>query len=249
MKEQKSKLQCPAIKSVVILKKKQQSFKHEQKSAALKSVFGWNTTKAPPYMYHTYSAIFCFSSISQSLKHEQEKIFDAMGILKSLSKSFTQVTQIKTLIISLLAQNSYIAGCMVCANVSVALSIYICCFPVSITWAYFASLSARCTIWGPLGLSCMSFPSIRSESFTLGCRYLGSTYRQLGVHLSVCVQALTRTFYDVHLHSAEPSLGLGRPKWWRLQLQQHPACCRRAPLSNDHGSSQAKLPLYSRLYS
>ena len=172
-----------------------------------------------------------------------------MGILESLSKSFTQVTQIKTLIISLLAQNSYIAGCMVCANVSVALRIYICCFPVSITWAYFASLSARRTIWGPLGLSCMSFPSIRSESFTLGCRYLGSTYRQLGVHLSVCVQALAITFYDVHLHSADPSLGLGRPKWWRLQLQQHPACCRRAPLSNDHGSSQANLPLYSRLYS
>ena len=68
-----------------------------------------------------------------------------------------------------------------------------------------------------------------------------------GVHLSVCVQALARTFYNVHLHSAEPSLGLGRPKWWRLQLQQHPACCRRAPLSNDHSSSQANLPLYSRL--
>ena len=109
-------------------------------------------------MYHTYSTIFCFSSINQSLKHEQEIFFDAMGILKSLSKSHTQVTQIKTLIISLLAQNSHIAGCMVCANISVALSIYICCFPVSITWAYLLTERySRSNYWprGTLGQYCL----------------------------------------------------------------------------------------------
>ena len=95
MNKQKSKLQCPAIKPVVILKKKQ-SFKNEQKSAALTSVFGLNTTKASRYRcIIPYSAIFCFSSISQSLKHEQEKSFEGMEILQSLSKSLTQVTQIK----------------------------------------------------------------------------------------------------------------------------------------------------------
>ena len=45
MNEQKSKLQGSAVKSVVLLRKKTQSFKNEQKSAALTSGFGLNTTK------------------------------------------------------------------------------------------------------------------------------------------------------------------------------------------------------------
>ena len=109
-----------------------------------------------------------------------------MGILNSLSKSLSQVTQIKTLNIALLAQNSHTAGCMVCVNISVTISTYICCFPVSIPWAYLHLFLAGAPC-GPWACPASSFPSIRCESFTLGFRIFGFCIRAVRCSsVSVC---------------------------------------------------------------